>query len=327
MAIVDSERVASEVFEENASVLKDVVCVGEPEKLPIPIQTFLDEVDDIRRQLNTVEDNTALLKIKHERLLKSMKQRDIGKEGGELKALVSTLCKEGIEVEKKIAKLKEQNDQYEVDYTNGTLSEVTPSELRIRQNHTATLSKTFVRVMRGSREAQDNIKNDLVENYQLQIKEMGINNLPPELSTVQVIPSQQEIKKKLSVSKLVKEASRRMNKTDGLKTLAYIKARHDEILCIVRSIDDLSQTFVDAAILVQMQGEMINDICKNCETAQEYTQLSVHRIQTSKKLTKKGRFKKAFYIICSCMIIFVIIVCVGSIVLPILIKAAEFTLA
>ncbi|EKE37542.1 SNARE domain containing protein [Entamoeba nuttalli P19] len=121
---------------------------------------------------------------------------------------------------------------------------------------------------------------------------IGTSNLPPELQTLNI----KEEKRFHHQMKLKKESSKRINKIQSINSLAYVKSKHDEIITIIRSIDELAQTFVDAAILVEMQGEMINNICDNCEQAKEYTTEALININKAKRLRKPNRFVCFFFV-------------------------------
>ena len=89
--------------------------------------------------------------------------------------------------------------------------------------------------------------------------------------------------------KLKRELTRKTLKKQNLQTLAYVKYKHDQIVNIVTSIDELSQMLLDIKLLVNDQSLLINNIIENCEQAEEYTKETVEVLQTAKHLQKKNR--------------------------------------
>nr|1L4A_B Chain B, S-SYNTAXIN [Doryteuthis pealeii] len=72
-----------------------------------------------------------------------------------------------------------------------------------------------------------------------------------------------------------------METQQAKQTLADIEARHADIMKLETSIRELHDMFMDMAMLVESQGEMIDRIEYNVEAAVDY-------IETAKVDTKKA---------------------------------------
>ncbi|XP_023240652.1 uncharacterized protein LOC111639106 [Centruroides sculpturatus] len=72
-----------------------------------------------------------------------------------------------------------------------------------------------------------------------------------------------------------------METQQAKQTLADIEARHEDIIKLESSIRELHDMFMDMAMLVESQGEMIDRIEYHCEHARDY-------IETAKQDTKKA---------------------------------------
>ncbi|EDR28478.1 syntaxin, putative [Entamoeba dispar SAW760] len=294
--------------------LTGIIVEDQTEQLPFGLMKFLSKVEEIKHQLMSIEDNNELMKIKYERIIKQMKVSDVRNDCEELKLLIQKICSDALRIEKELEEFKQENDNIKRDIESNPIHQVGESELRIRENQISFLSMKFVVTMKKSRTLQEKIKEGLIKNYQKQVK--------LKLQTLSV----KEGKRFLHQMKLKKEPSKHINKTQSINTLAYVKSKHDEIITIIRGIDELAQTFVDAAILVEMQSEMINNICDNCEQAKEYTTEALVNIKKAQRIRKPNRFKKWSILICICLIVVIFLIVVGSILLPIIIKSAEFAL-
>ena len=75
----------------------------------------------------------------------------------------------------------------------------------------------------------------------------------------------------------------------ALEALQYIENRHKDIVKLEQSIIELHQLFVDLAILVEQQGEMIDQIEFNVVQAKTYTKEAVVEIAEASKYQKKAR--------------------------------------
>lgn len=87
-----------------------------------------------------------------------------------------------------------------------------------------------------------------------------------------------------------------------------IQERHTQILELERSIVELHQLFTDMAVLVNVQGEIIDSIEMHVSKADTYIEKGVDQLKEANTLQKKSRKKKCFILICCMMIILIIMV-------------------
>ncbi|PWA39905.1 Syntaxin/epimorphin, conserved site-containing protein [Artemisia annua] len=72
-------------------------------------------------------------------------------------------------------------------------------------------------------------------------------------------------------------------------TLAEIQERHDAVIEVERKLLELQQIFMDLAILVDAQGEMLDNIETNVSSALDHVQSGNKALHNVKKLQKKSR--------------------------------------
>uniref|UniRef100_A0A8C5GYR5 t-SNARE coiled-coil homology domain-containing protein n=1 Tax=Gouania willdenowi TaxID=441366 RepID=A0A8C5GYR5_GOUWI len=77
------------------------------------------------------------------------------------------------------------------------------------------------------------------------------------------------------------------------RALTEIESRHRDIICLESSIKELQEVFADTAMLLETQGDLINNIEKNVSKAAEYVEVS--RAETNKAV----QYKKHWYKIAS----------------------------
>ncbi len=90
-------------------------------------------------------------------------------------------------------------------------------------------------------------------------------------------------------------------------TLAYIENKHRAMLALEQSIKDLHQLFLDLAILVDEQDNLINDISYNVSVSVSNVQEGVRELKTTNRYQKKSR-KKMLIIIVLLMILLIAII-------------------
>lgn len=92
---------------------------------------------------------------------------------------------------------------------------------------------------------------------------------------------------------------------EAKKALYDIQERHQDIIKLEKSILELHQLFLDMAVLVDAQGDMINQIENYVQSAADHTAKGVDEMKKAVKYQKASR-RKMFCILC--LIIFVVII-------------------
>ncbi|KAH7571692.1 hypothetical protein JRO89_XS04G0119500 [Xanthoceras sorbifolium] len=96
-----------------------------------------------------------------------------------------------------------------------------------------------------------------------------------------------------------------------IDTLAEIQERHDAVRDLEKKLLDLQQIFLDIAVLVDAQGEMLDNIESQVSSAVDHVQSGNTALQKAKKLQKNSRKWMCMAIII--LLIIVVIIVVGVI--------------
>ncbi|XP_041096855.1 syntaxin-1B-like isoform X3 [Polyodon spathula] len=78
-----------------------------------------------------------------------------------------------------------------------------------------------------------------------------------------------------------------------------IETRHTEIIKLENSIRELHDMFVDMAMLVESQGELVNNIEKNVMASVDYVERA--KEETKKAVSLKGRSRRKMLFIGICL--------------------------
>ncbi|KAK1429306.1 hypothetical protein QVD17_11512 [Tagetes erecta] len=109
---------------------------------------------------------------------------------------------------------------------------------------------------------------------------------------------------------IFKKAIQEQGRGQVVDTLAEIQERHDAVIEVERKLLDLQQIFQDLAILVDAQGEMLDNIETHVSTAVDHVQSGNKALQKTKKLHKNSRKWICLSIIILLVIITVVVVVV-----------------
>ncbi|CAA3033145.1 syntaxin-132-like isoform X1, partial [Olea europaea subsp. europaea] len=93
-----------------------------------------------------------------------------------------------------------------------------------------------------------------------------------------------------------------------LSTLEEIQERHDAVKEIEQKLLDLHQIYLDMTVLVEAQGEILDNIESQVSNAVDHVQSGTTALQNAKKLQKKTRKWTCIAIIILLIIIAVTVV-------------------
>ncbi|EHB08292.1 Syntaxin-1A [Heterocephalus glaber] len=232
---------------------------------------FFEQVEEIRGFIDKIAENVEEVKRKHSAILASPNPDEKTKE--ELEELMSDIKKTANKVRSKLK------------------SESAPS---LSQMH-STLSRKFVEVMSEYNATQSDYRERCKGRIQRQLEITGRTTTSEELEDMLE-----------SGNPAIFASGIIMDSSISKQALSEIETRHSEIIKLENSIRELHDMFMDMAMLVESQGEMIDRIEYNVEHAVDYVERAVSDTKKAVKYQSKARRKKIMIIIC-CVILGIVI--------------------
>ncbi|KRY32514.1 Syntaxin-1A -like protein [Trichinella spiralis] len=219
------------------------------------MEEFFEQVEEIRGSIDLIANNVEEVKKKHSAILSNPVNDPKTKD--ELEELMASIKKTANKVRNKLKVIEQQLEQDES-------TEGSTADLRIRKTQHSTLSRKFVEVMTDYNKTQTDYRERCKGRIQRQLDIAGkqvdseqleemIESGNPAIFTQGIITDTQQAK----------------------QTLADIEARHNDIIKLESSIRELHDMFMDMAMLVESQGEMIDRIEYNVEHAKDYVDRAV----------------------------------------------------
>ncbi|XP_012282555.1 syntaxin-1A isoform X3 [Orussus abietinus] len=253
---------------------------------------FFAEVEEIREMIDKIQTNVEEVKKKHSAIL-SAPQTD-EKVKLELEELMADIKKTANKVRAKL-KVIEQNIETE-EHTNKS-----SADLRIRKTQHSTLSRKFVEVMTEYNRTQTDYRERCKGRIQRQLEITGRTTTNEELENMleQGNPA-------VFTQGIIMETQQ------AKQTLADIEARHADIIKLENSIRELHDMFMDMAMLVESQGEMIDRIEYHVEHAVDYVQTATQDTKKALKYQSKARRKKIMIMICLAVLAVIVATTIGG---------------
>ncbi|XP_078410696.1 syntaxin-2-like isoform X2 [Cetorhinus maximus] len=221
---------------------------------------FFHQVEEIRGYIDRISEDVEEVKKKHSIILSAPNPE--GKTKEELEGLTLAIKRNANWVRNKL-KIIEQSINEE-DENQGSV------DLRIRKTQHSTLSRKFANVMTEYNEIQILFRERSKGRIQRQLEITGKTTTDDELE--EMLESGNP---SIFTSDIISDTQ------ITRQALNEIESRHKDIIKLEASIRELHNMFVDMAMLVEQQGEMINNIETNVVKATEY-------IERAKEETKKA---------------------------------------
>lgn len=253
---------------------------------------FFEQVEEIRNMIDTISIKVDEVKKKHSAILSAPQTDD--KVKGELEELMAEIKKTANKVRGKL-KVIEQNIEQE-EHSNKS-----SADLRIRKTQHATLSRKFVEVMNVYNACQIDYRERCKGRIQRQLEITGKNTTNEELEDML-----ESGNPAIFTQGIITETQQ------AKQSLADIEARHQDIMKLEKSIKELHDMFMDMAMLVESQGEMIDRIEYNVEQSVDYIETAKMDTKKAVKYQSKARRKKIMMMICLVILIVVIVGAVGG---------------
>jgi len=245
---------------------------------------FFHEVAQIKQEMESMRGNVAELVQNHAKALTDVYA------GAQYKERIEDLTDETNALATRVRNKLTSLDQDLKAMLQRDSSAAQQSDYKIRRNMHATLTKKFMEQMQDYQEAQAKYKRNVEETVKRQFKIVKPDASEAEVAEVLENGGQGIFTENMLASQNARSA------------LEDVQEKHKDIQRLESSIQELHQLFVDLSVLVESQGELLNDIEHNVETSVEYMKSGVGELVKANEYAAKSRKKMC------CLIMFFVIV-------------------
>jgi len=260
------------------------------------MKEFFEEVNSIKGGMATIKTNIHSIEESYGQTLVAINVEQGQKHSEELERSIDSTNLAAADVRNKLKEMNEANKKLKE-------AERGCAQGRIRINMHGSLTKKFLDLMAEYQEVQTKYKNKYRERVERQYKIVKPNATQDEIDEVLESGNSGQI-----FAQKILDTEKHAQAKDAL---AYIENKHKDILKLEQSIKELHQLFLEVAILVEAQGELIDQIEYNVSKSVAYTKQAVQELQAAKKSQKKSRKMMCCMIVIG-LIIVIIIVAVGA---------------
>ncbi|XP_033030607.1 syntaxin-2 isoform X2 [Lacerta agilis] len=176
----------------------------------------------------------------------------------------------------------------------------TSADVRIRKSQHTVLTRKFVEVMTTYNTTQTCFRERTKDQIRRQLEITGKNTSDEELEEMLESGNLSIFTSDIILdTKITREA------------LDEIESRHKDIIKLESSIHELHEMFMDMAMLVEVQGDMVNSIEKNVMNAVDYVEHAKEETKKAVKYQSKARRKKWIILIIVLVLLAVLALIIG----------------
>ncbi|KAG2373466.1 hypothetical protein C9374_012073 [Naegleria lovaniensis] len=270
------------------------------------MEEYYSEVQEIRENIQKTETKLGELQKLYNQYLSAI----IAEEQRTLKQRQKMLIEEtGRSVQKIQTDLRNMHDRtQQIEHEENANSPA----VRIRKQQHALLTKDFISVLNLYQDLQQqfksNYKNRLKRILKIVNSSSGNGNDEDFNKTVDEMVE----KNTLNPSDLIQQSMDGLTSTQTATLDAYYNEAtetHDDLKQIEYSLRQLHQMFMDFALLVEQQDELMDNIEYNVASTVEYVEKGIKDIKNARK--NQGRSRK-------CLVIIIIVIVIFTVILAIL---------
>eukprot|EP01039_Chlorochromonas_danica_P005753 gene5753-6337_t len=264
------------------------------------MQQFFADVEIIKANIIIIKEATRKIADINQNVLQATtadKEQDFS---SELEPLIKSTNKKAADAKQFLQALRQQTDQMKAD-TSRTSKQ--SNEVRIRENLLNTLTRKFVDVMKDYQNAQTKYKTDIKKKVKRQVQIVKPDATTEEIDAV--------FKSGGGAGEVFKTAILTGEAADSIRN-AFENARdkYQDVLTLEASVAELHQMFLDFALLVEKQGELLDQIEHQVMDAGEFIDQGNQEMVQAIELQKSIRAKQC----CCAMIVFLVIAIIVAIV-------------
>lgn len=267
----------------------------EEEEEPSEMDAFLAEVSSIKEMISSISGQ-SLTKIKklHEKSKKATKSSTVVKIREQMRVEMAAVSKQASDAKKRIQYLGGDPAVNPEEQANNDASH------RMKRSILMALEKKLKAVMQEFSIMRDEFQEDYKE-----VVERRYYTITGEAPDEEVVDQLLETG---DSETLFQHAIESQGRGHVMDTVVEIQERHDAVMEVERGLVELHQIFLDMATLVEQQGEVVDLIATQIESAEEYIAEAKEEMIQSKKLHFSIRRKQCCIIMCVLILIALIIV-------------------
>uniref|UniRef100_A0A0A0KHN0 t-SNARE coiled-coil homology domain-containing protein n=1 Tax=Cucumis sativus TaxID=3659 RepID=A0A0A0KHN0_CUCSA len=248
-----------------------------PSSTTINLNTFFDDVESVKAELTELEGLHRSLQNSHEQSKTLHNSKAIKDVRSRMETAVTLALKKARFIKVRLEELDRSNEENRKLPGCGYGS----SADRSRTSVVSGLRKKLC----DSMESFNRLREEITKTYKETIERryFTITGENPDEKTVELLISTGESET------FLQKAIQKQGRGRVLETIQEIQERHDAVKDIERNLRELHQVFLDMAVMVQTQGQQLDDIESQVTRANSAVKRGTSQLQTARYYQKNTR--------------------------------------
>ncbi|CAL8103105.1 unnamed protein product [Orchesella dallaii] len=272
---LDNDRMTN--MDGGAETSTNGTVVIEMQRLDNELDYFFGQVAEVKKMIDDLKSDVDKVKSLHSKILSTPIPDERKKT--ELDDLMSTIKTSSQVIRSKLKDIEKQNLKAEEE-DGGAAS------VRIRKTQHSALLRNFIDVMNQYQFAQTEYRDRCKARIKRQLEITG-----SKFSEDDVEDMIEQGNWSVFTQGIIMETEQ------ARQMLADVEARHNDILKLEKSLKELHDLFLEMALLVESQGEVVDRIETHVTGTQDYVEKAREQLKQAEVLQTKARKKKIYIII------------------------------
>ncbi|XP_062856270.1 syntaxin 3b isoform X6 [Trichomycterus rosablanca] len=229
---------------------------------------FFTQIEEIRTSIDKIDENVAEVKKLYSVILSAPTSNQKTQDG--LESLTNDIKKMANNARNKLKSIERNLETGEQERVS--------ADMRIRKSQHAILSRKFVDVMTKYNEAQ------------VDFREKSKGRIQRQLEITGRVTTDEELEEMLEGGNAAVFTAGIVDSGISKQALSEIESRHKDIQRLESSIKELHDMFVDIAMLVENQGDTVNNIEANVSKAVDHVEAA--KVETKKAVRYQSKARK-----------------------------------
>jgi len=267
---------------------------------------FFKDVEEMKQSMDKISDNIATIKRIYAEILTTTsteQAQELRQEAGGVRTETDSVAQQ---MRSKLKKMRKENDDFVKSHDND------PSLEKIRTNMHGTLVRKFLDLMQQYQQVLTKYDKKIREKAYRQVQLVSPEADPADID--EVLDQGGDVTEGIFSKQILEDRKHQKAK----QTLDYLKERQNVLINLEKSIIELNQLFMDMSILVETQGDLIDQIEYSVVNSKAYTERAVKTLAETEKIVISTRKRKCCIVITVIIIIalVVLIIAIVSGVIP-----------
>lgn len=217
---------------------------------------FFTDVEKVKKNVNIVKQVIKRVSEIQQQVVFATSNDKEAELSAELKPLTEETNKRANTTKQILQNLKMETEK--MKQTAGAKQ----SEIRIRENLVNTLTRKFIDVMKEYQSVQTKYKTEIKKKVKRHVQIVKSDASSEEIDA---------IIRTGGADKVFKEAILQGEASETIRNMYHLVSdKYQDVLALEQSISELNQMFVDFALLVEQQGELLDQIEFQVKAASDY---------------------------------------------------------